>query len=368
MLIFSGCTTAKDSSETQANNLTQADISIPFITYYNEQDNKIAARLSYWDLTNSKIDFTDNIMYTSIPTPHNDFVEPVVWNGREKLVLHKIGTPEGGYREKAEVIENYTLSTIYGRDIEAKMNINSDGLIKDFDLFLYNENEVVEKKAAFLCKTKDNNNNEIIVGEQDIPSFIDYDNKTGEVTFIYKYPFETYFNIYVGKCNINDIEKIKWDEIKLDKAIETGGTYTPYPNNSMLVGSKYYIQSHLSLAVVDLEKKESKVLDSIAKRLKTVVKEGSFNPGFPKDIIPVGIYEDILILSVPISTDTNVDYLICALKNNEFLGAIHIENDDVWNIIDSKNNVKTEINVKGKNLFKKFNKSFIYFPFMSNIM
>lgn len=367
-IFLTGCDIAKDIATTQEKVSNEVQGIIPFLTFYNDSNNKVLAKLSYWNIKDSTVDFTDKLVYIAVPTETNDFIEPVIWDGDKRIVLHKTSSSEGEFKEKAEVIENYTMNTIYGRNIEAVKNMDSAGNAEYYSLFLNGENGIIEKKAAFLLKTKDDKNNDIVVGEQDVPSYIDYNNKTGEITFIFKYYFETYANIYVAKCNINDTDKINWDEIKLSEEIRTGGIYTPYPNNSVLIGSKYYIQSSLSFAEVDLDKKASKTLDDLSKECRSTVKEGSFEAGFPKDILPVGVYKDILILNVPISTDTNLEYLMCAYRGEEFLGAIHLKSDDTWNIIDSNKKVINEIDVKDKGLYKRFNSHYLYFPWMGNIM
>lgn len=340
---------------------------IPFLTFSNDSNNKVLAKLSYWNLKNSTVDFTDKVVYTAVPTESNDFIEPVVWDGDKRFVLHKTSSSEEEFKENAKVIENYTMNTIYGRNIEAVKNMDIDGKTKDYSLLLNSENGIIEKKVAFLLSIKDEKNNDIVVGEQDIPSYIDYDDKTGEITFIFKYFFETYTNIYVARCNVNNTDMIGWKEIMLSEEIKTGGNYTPYPNNSVLIGSKYYIQSLSSFAEVDLDKKASNTLDDLSKECRSVVKEGSFEPDFPKDILPVGVYKDILILNLPISMDADIEYLMCAYRGNEFLGAIHLKNDETWNIIDSNKKVISEINVKDKGLYKRFNCHYLYFPWVSNI-
>lgn len=369
ILLVSGCDSPRDSVKDSV----KTQVSVPFLTYYKESSNKVTAKLSYWDANNGRITFTDQLVYTAIPTEKNNRVEPIIWDGNKKIILHKTSYSDGEFKEKAEIIKMYTMNTIYGRNIQAKRNLddNADPVKKkvvDYTLYLNDENGIIEKKLAFLLKTKDDKNNYIVVGEDDIPSYVDYNKKTGEITFIFKYFFETHTSIYVARCNVHNIEKINWDEIRLSKAIKTGGNYTPYPNNSALIGSKYYIQSFLNLAEVDLEKKESKTLDNINKECRSIVKEGVFEPDFPKDIIPVGVYEDVLILNVPVSTDTNLEYLMCAYKNNEFLGAIHLKSDDTWNVINSDKKVVSVINMRDKSLFKMWGVHYLYFPFLGNVM
>ncbi|WP_256961495.1 hypothetical protein [Thermoanaerobacterium thermosaccharolyticum] len=92
------------------------------------------------------------------------------------------------------------------------------------------------------------------------------------------------------------------------------------------------------------------------------MKEGSFKPDYSKDITPVGKYKDVLILNLPISTDTNVEPLICAFKDNKLLGAIHLKSDDTWDVIGPDKKVTSEINVKDKNLYKEFGADLMYFP------
>jgi len=372
MLLITGCDNKNDITNEDAKNSTKSQELIPFLTYYNESNNSITAKLTYWDLNNAKIDFTDKVVYTAKPTEYFDAVEPIMWAGNRKIVLYKNSTPSAEFKENAKVVINSAFDTAYGRNIEAKRNLDNNKIeiqrkVKDYTLYLYGEKGVIEKNVAFLFKTKDKNNNDIIVGENDFPSFVGYDNKTGEITLIFQYPFDEQINLYVARCNVDDIEKINWDEIKLSKEIKTGGNYTPCLNNSALIGSKYYIRSQLSFAEVDLEKKESKTLGSVNSDCRSVIKEGSFNPGYPKDIIPVGTYEDVLILSVPVSTDKSIEYLLCSFKSNEFQGAIHLKSDDTWDIIDKNKQVVSKINIKDKNLFKMFNSCFLCFPTLGKI-
>lgn len=360
MLLVSSCTSINDVIQTKIEN-EDIQLLVPFLAYYNDSDNKIVAKLSYWDLNSSTINFSEQPIYIT-PT-NNNYVEPIVWDGNKRLVLHKTSLPDNEFKDITEIIENYTTRTIYGRDIKAIKNTHFSEKTGNYQIYLYNEDIVVEKKIEFLIISRDDDNNDIIIGTQE-PSYIDYDKISGEITFIFRYPFENHTNIYIAKCNVDNIDKIDWEEIKLSDEIDI---FTPAPNNCALVGQKYYIQSYPELAVIDLEKKEAKMLGEIARKCRSIVEEGSFEPPFPKSIAPIGVFEDILILQVPVSTDVNIEYVICAFQNDKLLGAIHLKNDS-WNIIDSENNVISEIDVKNKNLYKQFNTYLLVFPFTSNFM
>jgi len=362
IFIATGCYTVDNTKVTEKERPKSdiEEIKIPFLIYTNEPDNKYAAMLAYWDLNNSKVNLTKKTVYAS---EDPNFVTPLFWDGDGRIVLRKTSYPTDEYKDKVDFVKGNDVGMIYGKDIEAKGNVD-DNLesikkVKSYTLYLHNGSDVMEKNVPFLYKTKDDKGNDITVGEYNQPCFIDYDSKTGNITFIFNYPFETHSNIYIAKCNVDNIDKISWDEIRLPG---DGVVYTPCLNNTMLVGSKYYIQCFKTLGEVDLKTKKATLLDDVAKECRSIVKEGSFKPDYSKDITPVGKYKDVLILSLPISTDTNVEPLICAFKDNKLLGAIHLKSDDTWDVISPDKKVVSSMDVKDKNLYKEFGADLMYFP------
>ncbi|MBE3592341.1 MAG: hypothetical protein IMW84_05615 [Thermoanaerobacter sp.] len=341
------------------------EIKIPFFVYTNESDNKYAARLCYWDLNNVKVNLTEEMVYVS---EDRNFLTPVFWDGDSRIVLRKTSYPTDEYKDRAEIVKSNDMNTVYGKDIKAKRNLdnNSEPIkkVKSYTLYLHNGSDVVEKDVSFLYKTKDDKGNDITVGEYNYPCFIDYDRKTGDITFIFSYPFDTHTNVYIAKSNVDSIDKISWEEVKLPGG---GVVYTPSPYNTMLIGSKYYIQCFKTLCEVDLKGKKVTLLDDVAKECRSIVREGDFKADYSKDIKPVGKYKDVLILSLPVSTDTNVEPLICALKDNKLLGAIHPKSNDMWDIIGPDKKVASSIDVKDKNLYKEFNADLMYFPNLETI-
>jgi hypothetical protein len=347
-----------------ANSTDKAPAKIPFMAYCNEKGNKVVAKMAFWDLKNSNVKLSNKSIYEAKPNEYFDSVNPKYWDGDKRLVLNEISAPSPAYKKQAKVEKNNE-DLIYGRNIKAERFANrTDGLgrVTNYRLFLYDSRGVTKKNTSFLFKTKDEKGATVVVGEDDYPSMIDYDPTTGAITFIFKYFFETHTSIYAAKCNVKNLDKKNWEEVILAKEIETGGNYTPYPVNSVLIDDKYYIQSHLSFAEVDFRKKESRLLDDMVKECKGLVKEGGFEPGYPKDILPIGVYKNSLILDVQVSTDIDIEHLICAYRNNEFAGAIHIKNNRTWEVIDSNKKTTAKINVKNKNLYREFGTDFLVFP------
>lgn len=362
-MFISGCTNTNSQLNSNADNQSGSSRSIPFLTYYQDENGKIDAKLSMWNIDQGSVTLSDDLVYSAKKAPEDDRVEPITWDGNKKLLLHKTSAPEGLYTAESKVIEKYTVDSIYGRDITAVRNLTADGKTSDYDLFLNCSDGVVKKKIKAQYQNIDGKKKNII-GEGDVPCNIDFDRNTGEISLIFHYYEDGHGFLYIGKCNIADTDNIHWKRIVLPDAEETGGGYIPTPYNTVLIGSTCYLQSGPSLTEVDMDTGKYKVDDSLINVCKSTVQEGSFVPDFQKSITPVGVYNDILILSIQVSGETNLEHLICAVEYGEFKGAIHIKQDEVWEVINSEKEVAGIIDNKNKRLYKEFDIDFIAFPIL----
>ena len=77
-------------------------------------------------------------------------------------------------------------------------------------------------------------------------------------------------------------------------------------------------------------------------------------------ILGLLFYKDVLIVSL-ISTDTHAEYLMCAIKDNIFVGALHLKANQPWEIINSKKEVTSTFDVTNKNLLPRFSE-YLSFP------
>ena len=357
IILFSGCTVLNKINQPTTNSNI-----VPFLTYYSE-GNKVFAKLSYWDIDRKQVDLTDQLIYTAIPTVINDNVEPVAWDGGARIVLHDTSYSSAAFKDNSKIIKDYSTNNVWGKDIEMKINRDPSGIILDYELSLNTYAGTVLEKADLSLKTKDDRNNDIVIGNSDVPCAIDFNKMTGTVTCVFKYIFETYTSIYIAKFNIDEVEKVSWDTVRL-----LDESFAPYPNNSILLGSKYYIQSERSLTEINLNTLKINNLDTLIQQCRQLMPEGSFIPESPISPMPVGAYGDILIIRLPVYTDTNVEYLFCAFRDDNFLGAIHIKENEVWDIIEVGGDVGTNIDLRNQHIFKSFGLDLIIFPFFSNVM
>lgn len=366
-MLLTGCAKASTQLNSDADHQLASSGTIPFLTYYQEKDGKIDAKLSMWNIDQGTVTFSDDLVYSAKETPENDRVGMIAWDGNKKLLLNKTSTPEGSYKAEAKVIEEYRIDTIYGRDIKAVRNMNADGKVSDYDLFLNCSDGVVKKKIKAQYQTIAGEKKNII-GESDMPCNIDFDRNTGELRLIFHYLEERHTILYAGKCNIEDIDDIQWIRIVLPDTAETGSGYIPTPYNTILIGSTYYIQGGSTLVEADIDTGKSKVDSSLINICKSTVQEGSFVPDYQKSVIPVGAYNDVLVLLIEVSGETSIEYLMCAVEHGEFKGAIHIKHDEVWEVINSEKEVVSKIDNRNKKLYKEFDIDFIAFPTLNKAM
>lgn len=361
LMFVTGCTNTSSQLNSNTGNQSGSSATIPFLAYYQDQNGKIDAKLSLWNIDQGTVTFSDELVYSAKKTPADNRVEPITWDGDKKLLLHKTSTPEGLYKAESKVIEKYTMDSSYGRDITAVRNLTADGKASDYDLFLNCPDGVVKKKIKAQYQNIDGKKKNIM-GEGDVPCNIDFDRNTGEIRLIFHYYEEEHGFLYIGKCNIADTDNIHWKRIVLPDALETGGGYIPTSYNTVLIDSTYYLQSGPTLTEVDIDTGKYKVDDNLINVCKSMVQEGSFVPDHQKRVAPVGVYNDILILRIQVSGETNLEHLMCAVENGEFKGAIHIKNDEVWKVINSEKKVVSIIDNKNKELYKEFDINFIAFP------
>lgn len=356
--IGGGCTILKNAT----NVTSEKDLIIPLLTY--EKDigtNKLKANLSYWDLNTGEIDMDKEILYTMELAEQNDRIEPIAWDGTN-LLLYEKATPNDIGSKYVKIVDDYPMNNIVGRNVRFEQNLDKDGNIKDYTIYLSTEDGTIEKKGLFLYKSESND-----ITIETFPSWVDFNKQTGEITFICVDSLMSCSKIYVAKSNIDSINEINWNIIELDNEIISGGQNAPSVNTSVLIGDKYYIQSYTDigiggLAEINVKNKTSKVLKRLMEECGNIVEEGKFKPEYLGEIKPVGSFKEILILSVPISTDTNLEYLMCAYKNDKFLSAIHLKRDGVWDVINSAKTIVSTVDISSKDLELRFGE-YISFPF-----
>lgn len=364
IMMISGCSQKRTESNNTNNMMTKI---LPFLYFSNQSEQNVEAKLAAWDLGKGSVSLSDEVVYTASLKEGWD-VEPITWDGKYRLRLNKYCLPSDLYKNTT-AFENYSeLDTYIGRNIKVKLNWdkNPDPIskkVESYELFLDTKEGLVQKEGKFFFTAKDGSQ-EIVVGEGHHLMCVDFNNETGTIKLVFRNIFEVNPRIYVANANIDNLSKVRWEAINTSDL----GLYFSSPKNIQMDGSKIYAPCFTSLAVINLEEGIAYRLDGAAKDCRSVVKEGSFSPEFSKDILPIGLVNDVLIVRVPVSTDVDLEYLICALKGEAFLGAIHVKNSNEWVVYDSSKKTTSSLKLDELNLYKNFGTDVLQFPAVASLI
>ena len=339
------CSCSKNIAEKKNNN-----IKVPFLMYENnERNNTVESKLLYWDISNGTIIDNDNIVYSmSLNESPVELIEPIVW-GNNKFVLNKSDSIKFNPKYSIKKVENPSLE-INGKNINVITCFDSSNKFNGHKITIddgENQKEFITTNFTF----KENENKVIGV----FPSYVNYDDKKGEVLFIsVDFSSDNLDKIYVFKANAKNISDVNVKTIYLSNNIKNSGNAMPTLFNAVMNDNKYYFQSFNSLAYCDIVAETSNTLDDLSAQCREIVKEGKFKPDFEKAIIPVGSYKDVVVVNIPVSTDTDLENIVCAILDNKIIGSIHLKKNGMWDIRKDEKDISSVFDVSDRKLYEKF--------------
>ena len=270
-------------------------------------------------------------------------------------MLSQTAEAHGQYAEQTTSVGDKPYLVYYGRNIQVRCNLSSNGDVPSYSLLLKVDGQWIEK-AITLRHRITVEGTEWVIGMKSLrdPICVDFNSVSGQITFLFQGP-----SIFIATCNLSDLETVAWDEITIPPELRF--TFLE-PSYGILLGDQYYCRRDQDLGVIDLGRKTIKGLDNVSKVCRSVVQEGDFRPLGPKFIRPIGGYGDVAIVQVPISTDTGMERLVCTVRGDQFLGAIHEKDDGTCDIIGADRKVRSEVGLREDGLLKVYGSYLFYFP------
>lgn len=333
-----------------------SDLTIPFLIYENNNENNtLEAKLLYWNIIEGKVVDKNEVAYKMTAADSAEsYIEPIIW-GKGKFVVNDMDEIQP-VKENVIKAENVSM-TVWGENIKVVACFDETHNFTGHEITV-DENGVDRTVISDKFVVKNERGDNIGV----FPSYVRYDNSTGKLTFI-SIDFSSMMldNIYVFEAKIDNISDIEMRKIPLSENIETNGNAMPTLYNAVMNNDTYYFQSFNSLAYCNVKTENSNTLDDISNRCRNVVKEGRFNPDFEKAIIPIGSYNDVIIVNVPISTDVDLENIVCAISDNKIIGTMHLKKDGIWQIRNENAEVSDKFDVSNRDLYVKFYE-YVTFP------
>lgn len=339
------------TDKTEKSDAITEEIQIPFLMYENNsEDNTLEAKLLYWNVYEGIISDRNEVIYRmSADENAKEHIEPLIW-GDGNFIVNDVDSIQK-VKQNVSIIKADDVSlSVWGENIKAvacfddehnfighEISIEENGTINTMmsENFTIN-NDAGEKVGIF-------------------PSYIKYDETSGKVTFVsVDFSSIDLNKLYVFEANVDNISEVKARIISLEKNINTNGNAMPTMYNAVMNNNRFYFQSFNSLAYCDINSETSNTLDELSYMCRNIVKEGKFNPDFEKAIIPIGSYEDVIIVNVPISTDIGLENIVCAISDNKIIGSIHLKKNGIWEIRTENTENISKFDVSNRDLYVKF--------------
>jgi len=348
------------------------DQSIPFLTLAPDNANGEIIKkaiLNFWDLRNGRIIKTDKFIYTVIPTtdikseqafyedPNGD--RPLYWDGKDCIILPWFFKSATNLYKRTETIsevpkvgkglQNLT-RVIFGKDVEMVRIPTGDNHDYKYTVKLWDGEKYIEKELNLNYEFQDTNSQPsypVAIGNDETNLNIlvsgGYNPQTGMDLFLCTvdkkaeppssemYPLKGLFLCTVDKKDWTS----KWYKISVENDAGIGPSNPPFSSNSIYFDGSFYLPSGCcGIAKVDIKEctcSVSKELKEILSYLKMNVLPAASEEEFARDISIAGSYEDILLLNISISLISGQSEYICAIRNGELLGIIHIGGEVIKN-------------------------------------
>lgn len=351
----------------RATSIKVPDQSIPFLTLVPESVNNESikkAYLNFWDLKNGKIIKTDKVIYTVVPgdiTYDYEAVDwnkmfPFYWDGKDCIILpagFKIITnlyKRTEFFELSGRLKDFQIGTrvIFGKDVEMIRAATDDKSNYKYTLKVWNGDKYIEHEIDLNYKFKDTNS------QPSRPIAIGNDATNLNILVSGGYNPQTGMDVFLCTVDIGNWTT-KWYKISVEKtsveydAVISPGKSTDSSNCTYLDGSFYVPSGCCSIAKIDTK-------ELICSRWKKIVsfKLSEEDIGYNTSIL--GNFNDTIIVQFVILRGTGNERYICAFKNGEGLGMMHLTNGNV-EIMDKDGNILSNatLNENSSIIFPKMN-------------
>lgn len=168
----------------------------------------------------------------------------------------------------------------------------------------------------------------------------DYNSKSKELTFIMGIYTKKPFTLMIGKSKWQSSENISWEIFEYEKGFPI---YSQCIENIVLTEEWIYGNNGEDPIRISVKNGTVEILDELAQSvegLKADVETGEELP-YIRRIIPVGRHEDMVLWEWSVVTKEDVETIYYLFQEQLFLGAIHVQENGIWNVYDKNKEIST---------------------------
>lgn len=333
-------TTGNKALENSNSSIKNNTVVIPCLVY-QEQGDKIVALIANWKIDSGMLDIGKDQAF-SFNKNDNGTRLPVTWDGSNNFILTDSCVPSDQYRSSTKLIPLFGTGKpviFLGENIMLTKVNKPSGELDKYSVETEVNGEKISRDIRLDMKYQDKSGKSYDLNPNDL-SFTYSDGKYAY--FIFAGPVTSEIGLTSVKYNLVT-DETSLSRIATDKQLDIGVPFGQYSVEN--IGEKFYTPTSDGIGMFDVYQNKFEYLKSLSDDCKNYIgAQLQFPPeDHPMYFNVMGLYNDILIVSVP--TDTYNEDLFCAVKGNKIIGAIYIQGQTM-KLMDANKNVKSEINLK----------------------
>lgn len=336
VFLFSGCSNSKTSIGQNVLDSGKS-LTIPCLLYQDQNDRVVAVKAN-WNIDSGTMDISKDEVFSF---NKNDKVRfPEKWDGANNIVLAESYVPSAKYSASSKLIPlcNSKQAIFMGENIKLTKSNKANGELDKYSIEVSLNGEKISKDIRLDMKYQDKSGKSHDLNPFDL-SFTYFDGNNAY--FIYARPFGDEIGLISVKYNILTDEKTL-TKIATNKNLDSETLLLQDTIEN--IGENFYTPTSFGLGVFNVNQNKFEYLEKLSNDCNNFI-ISTTKSEFPAYFGIFGVYNDILIVSVPVCTGKTNESLYCAIKDNKIIAAIYRQ-DQIMKLMDANKNVKSEINLK----------------------
>lgn len=329
-----------DKTSDNSLHLTNNDSMVVPCLVYQEQGDKIVSLIASWNTNTGTLDISQDQAFSVSKSEQNRFV--VTWDGGNNFILPDACAPSVQYRSSTKLIPLTPIDkqeVFLGENIKLTKVNKPNGDMEKYTVEIKFDGKKTTKDIYLDMKYQNKSGKSYDLNPFDL-SFAYFDGQYAYFTFVRPLDEETKFILV--KYNLASDEKSL-------NIIASGNQLTPsalfLQNSVENIGGKFYSHTDDGLGFFDINQNKFIDLKNLSYNCWNFIPSTVDEEIYIKFLSVIGVYNDILIVSVPVKTGNNNEALYCAVKDEQIIAAVYIH-DQIMKLMDANKNVKSEINLK----------------------
>lgn len=328
--------TGPQSTQGPVDTATYQGLTIPCLIY-REQNNQTVAVKASWDIGAGALDISQDEVFFFSNTEPARF--PEIWDGANNIVLVDSYVPSAQYNAHSKLVpkSDSAQAIFWGENIQLTKIPKTDGELDKYRIEVSHDGQAISKDIRPDMQYQDQSGQSYDLNPNDL-SFTYFDGENA--FFVYTRSMDNGIGLLSLKYNILTDEKSLTEIPTHDLCPETLLLQNTIEN----IKTRFYTPTYNGIGVFDIGRNKFEYMENLSNDCNNYIKSTAKSE-FHQYMNILGVYNDILIVSVPVHTGKTDESLYCAIKDNKIIAAIYRQ-DQIMKFMDANKKIKSEINLQ----------------------